>query len=61
MDSTAALRNLELTSMHEKIRDRVLAQAAAFQEKQGYRPPYWELVRMANQARKEVTGTGQKH
>jgi len=53
MDSTAALRNLELTSMHETIRDRVLAQAAAFQEKQGYRPPYWELVRMANQARKE--------
>jgi hypothetical protein len=54
MDSTAALRNLELTSMHEKVRDRVLAQAAAFQEKQGYRPPYWELVRMANQARKEA-------
>ena len=54
MDSKAALRNLELTSMHEKIRDRVLAQAAAFQEKQGYRPPYWELVRMANQARKEA-------
>jgi hypothetical protein len=54
MDSTAALRNLELTSMHEKIRDRVLVQAAAFQEKQGYRPPYWELVRMANQARKEA-------
>jgi hypothetical protein len=54
MDATAALRNLELTSMHEKIRDRVLAQAAAFQEKQGYRPPYWELVRMANQARKEA-------
>jgi len=54
MDSTAALRNLELTSMHEKIRDRVLAQAAAFQDKQGYRPPYWELVRMANQARKEA-------
>ena len=53
MDSTAALRNLELTSMHETIRDRVLAQAAAFQDKQGYRPPYWELVRMANQARKE--------
>ena len=39
--------------MHEKIRDRVLARAAAFQEKQGYRPPYWELVRMANMARKE--------
>jgi hypothetical protein len=51
MDSTAALRNIELGSMHEKIRDRVLADAAAFQDKQGYRPPYWELVRMANKAR----------
>jgi hypothetical protein len=54
MDTTAALRNLELTSMHEKIKARVLAEAAAFQEKQGYRPPYWELVRMANKARVEL-------
>jgi len=54
MDATAALRNLEITSMHEKIRDRVLVKAAAFQQQQGYRPPYWELVRMANQARKEL-------
>ncbi len=54
MDATAALRNLELTAMHEKIRDRVLAQAADFQQQQGYRPPYWDLVRMANKARKDV-------
>jgi hypothetical protein len=54
MDSTAALRNLELGSMHKKIKDRVLAEAATFQEKQGYRPPYWELVRMANKARVEI-------
>ena len=54
MDTTAALRNLELTSMHEKIKARVLADAAAFQEKQGYRPPYWELVRMADKARVEL-------
>ncbi len=54
MDATAALRNLELSSMHAEIKKSVLAQAAAFQEKQGYRPPYWELVRMANKARLEV-------
>ena len=60
MDATAALRNLELTSIHEKIRDRVLAEAAAFQEKEGYRPPYWELVRMANKARAEIRATGPK-
>ena len=39
MDTTAALRNLELTSMHEKIRDRVLAEAAAFQEIAGLQAP----------------------
>jgi hypothetical protein len=61
MDATAAVRNLELTSIHEKIRDRVLAAAAIFQEKQGYRPPYWELVRMANKARAGIMGNGQKH
>ncbi|HTZ41404.1 MAG TPA: YiiX/YebB-like N1pC/P60 family cysteine hydrolase [Syntrophales bacterium] len=54
MDATAAVRNLELTSMHTEIKNKVLAQAAAFQEKQGYRPPYWELVRMANKARAEI-------
>jgi hypothetical protein len=53
MDATAALRNLELSSRHEKLKEKVLARAAVFQQKQGYRPPYWELVRMANQARKE--------
>jgi hypothetical protein len=54
MDATASLRTLELDSIHKKIKDRVLAQAAAFQEKQVYRPPYWELVRMANKARVEL-------
>ena len=60
MDATAALRNLELAARHEKIKERVLAQAAAFQEKQGYRPPYWELVRMANQARKEAKASAKE-
>jgi hypothetical protein len=54
MDATAALRNLELSSRHEKIKEKVLAQADAFQQQQGYRAPYWELVRMANKARKEL-------
>ena len=53
MNAAAALRNLELSTRHENIKEKALAQAAAFQEKRGYRPPYWELVRMANQARKE--------
>jgi hypothetical protein len=56
MDVPAALRNLDLDSRHKAIREKVLARAGAFQEKQGYRPPYWELVRMANQARIEIRG-----
>ena len=56
MDATAALRNLELSARHEEIKKEVLAQAAAFQEKQGYRPPYWELVRMAQKAQLGLGG-----
>jgi hypothetical protein len=48
MSATAALRNLELSARHEEIKTKMLAQAAVFQAKAGYRPPYWELVRMAN-------------
>jgi hypothetical protein len=56
MDVAAALRNLALDSRHKAIKGKVLAQAAAFHDKQGYRPPYWELVRMANRARLEIRG-----
>ena len=54
MDATAALRNLELSSLHERMKTAVLARAAAFERQRGYRPPYWELVRMANEVRKEA-------
>lgn len=56
MSATAALRNLELSARHEEIKEKMLAQAAAFQAQSGYRPPYWELVRMANKARSDVRG-----
>jgi hypothetical protein len=56
MDTTASLRNLELAARHGEIKKRVLVQATAFQAKEGYRPPYWELVRMANKARIELRG-----
>jgi len=55
MDATAALRNLELSSLHGRMKTGVLARAAAFERDRGYRPPYWELVRMANAVRKETT------
>ncbi len=54
MEAAAALRNLELSARHGEIKKMVLVQVATFQEKQGYRPPYWELVRMADKARIEL-------
>jgi hypothetical protein len=54
MDATATLRLLGLWTRHKGIKKKVLVQAALFQEKQGYRPPYWELVHMANRARIEL-------
>ncbi len=46
-----ALRNLELSARPQEIKDKTLVQAADFQVKSAYRPPSWELVRVANQAR----------
>ena len=53
-DATAALRTLELIAAHDRIKEQLLARATAFQAQEHYRPPYWELVRMANAARKEA-------
>jgi hypothetical protein len=50
------LRFLGLWVRHREIKKKVLVQAALFQEKQGYRPPYWELFRMTNRARIELQG-----
>lgn len=51
MTATVALRVRALSERHAAIRARVEAAAAAFEREQGYRAPYWELVRMAREAR----------
>lgn len=51
MTATVALRVRALTERHAGIRQRVEAAAAAFGREHGYRAPYWELVRMAREAR----------
>ncbi len=53
MNAESALRNKYLSSMHAKIKARVLQLADQFQTTNGYRPPYWELYRLAQQAKKE--------
>lgn len=50
MGACIAVKAMEMESEHKRIKQRVLSSAALFEEKNGYRPPYWELVRMAEEA-----------
>jgi len=50
MSATTALRMAAYTRWHERLRDIVLARAAQFTQREGYRAPEWELLRFARQA-----------
>src|SRR5262245_7493575 len=54
MKATAALRNKAFVRRHATIKARLLMLADQFKARQGYIPPYWELVKQARQARHEV-------
>ncbi|HPW54521.1 MAG TPA: hypothetical protein PLP31_02200 [Thermoanaerobaculaceae bacterium] len=47
LSATAALRNRELSRIHRQRTSRLSALAEDFTCRQGYRPPYWQLVRLA--------------
>lgn len=51
MSAARALRYEVFTARHRSIRNDVLSRAEAFEKRNGYRPPYWELVRFAHDAR----------
>lgn len=51
MSASAALRSEELRTRHEALRGRLMDRVAAFRAERGYAPPYWELVRLAREAR----------
>ena len=51
MSATTALRVDFLTKTHAAIYSRVIEQAERFKTEHGYVPPYWELVRMAREAK----------
>jgi hypothetical protein len=53
MSATAALRVKRYRDDHARIADRVLQGAAEFQKSNGYLPPFWELRRLAHEAKKE--------
>lgn len=50
MDATAALRNDRFSKRHAAIKEQLLKSAEEFRTAHGYRPPYWELVRLAREA-----------
>lgn len=54
MGATAALRVRWLHERHAAVKERTLALAEAFVAEKGYTPPYWELVALARQAKKEL-------
>ncbi|MEM7372031.1 MAG: YiiX/YebB-like N1pC/P60 family cysteine hydrolase [Bacteroidota bacterium] len=50
MSASTALRVQSFTDRHQQVRDRVYLLAEEFQAEYGYRPPYWELVKLARVA-----------
>jgi hypothetical protein len=54
MNAAAALRHTQFSKTHSYIKRRALNLANIFQQKHGYRPPYWELVQVARRAKKEL-------
>jgi hypothetical protein len=51
MSATTALRVDRLKQDHAAIVARVMTAAEVFRTERGYAPPYWELVRLAREAR----------
>ena len=54
MSSTAALRNVWYSKRHDAIAAQLAEKAALFQNENGYEPPYWELVKMAQSAKQKM-------
>ncbi len=51
MNATAALKNKQFVRDHGAIKQRLLRLTGDFQKQNGYRPPYWELVKLARRAK----------
>jgi len=52
------LRNKRFSAAHAKAKEILISHAKSFEKENGYRPPYWELVKLAESAvREESTFT----
>ena len=54
MSAEAALKNVEYSETHDKIKLKLIDLANKFKSDNGYTPPYWNLVNLARQARNEI-------
>lgn len=50
MDATRALKNETFVAMHQAAKNKTELMAAQFLQQNGYRPPYWQLVKFAEAA-----------
>jgi hypothetical protein len=50
MSATQALKNETFVAMHAAVKNKTLQLADEFFKKNGYRPPYWQLVKFAAMA-----------
>lgn len=50
MTATAALQNKRFSRLHRDTVKELRARAHQFRQKNGYSPPYWELIKLARQA-----------
>jgi hypothetical protein len=55
MNAEAALKNVDYSETHDKIKSKLISLADQFKLQKGYTPPYWELVNLARQARDEIS------
>jgi hypothetical protein len=50
MSATKALKNQSFVAMHAEVKNKTMQMAEAFMKKYGYRPPYWQLIKFAENA-----------
>ncbi|MCP5049548.1 MAG: hypothetical protein GY940_20430, partial [bacterium] len=57
MSAAAALKNIHFRKKHDNFKEQLVAKAREFKEKNGYTPPYWELLKLT----REIVGQGAKN
>ena len=50
MSAVAALRNKWFTRQHRRAVERLTVLSRQFEQRNGYTPPYWEMIKLARQA-----------